>query len=313
MINRFGYACININLKKKGVKINRKMIAKTFKEKGIEYAGELALLNIQGVAETLVWNVENNILAYRMSSAMFPWMSEYEFKDLPQYNQISALLSSVGEYAKQNNVRLSFHPGAFTILCSPRESVVNKAVKELNQHSEIMDMMGLEASPYNKINIHIGGAYDDKPSTLDNFCENFQRLDPNAKSRLTVENDDRTSLYTVQDLMYVHEKTGIPIVFDFHHYDCHPGELSKNESLNLAMSTWPKGIIPVVHMSSSKRNYEDSTAKVIAHADYIYDEIPTTGIPFDVVVEAKMKEDAVLRYIKEFKVKECLNEVEVNS
>jgi UV DNA damage endonuclease len=312
MINKFGYACININLKKQGVKINRKMIAKTFQEKGIEYAGELAYMNIQGVAETLKWNAQNGILAYRMSSAMFPWMSEYEFKDLPQYKEISELLASVGQYAKDNDIRLSFHPGAFTILCSPRDSVVIKAIKELNQHSEIMDMMGLEASPYNNINIHIGGAYDDKPSTLDKFCENFQRLNPNTKSRLTVENDDRASLYTVQDLIYVHEKTGIPIVFDFHHYDCHPGELSKEDSLRLALSTWPSNIIPEVHMSSSKRNYEDNTAKVIAHADYIYDEIPSTGTLFDVTVEAKMKEQAVLRYINEFKKSECLNEIEVN-
>jgi len=312
MVNKFGYACININLKKKGVKINRKMIAKTFKERGIEYAGELALLNIQGVAETLEWNVQNGIYAYRMSSAMFPWMSEYEFKDLPQYNVISALLASIGQYAKDNGVRLSFHPGAFTILCSPRDTVVAKAIKELNQHSEIMDMMGLEASPYNKINIHIGGAYESKQDTLDKFCDNFQLLDPNTKSRLTIENDDRTSLYTVEDLMYVHEKVGIPIVFDFHHYDCHPGELSKEESLRLALSTWPSDVMPAVHMSSSKRNYEDATAKVIAHADYIYDEIPSIGIPFDVIVEAKMKEQAVLRYIKEFKKEECLNEVQVN-
>jgi len=312
MVNKFGYACININLKKKGVKINRKMIAKTFKERGIEYAGELALLNIQGVAETLEWNVQNGIYAYRMSSAMFPWMSEYEFKDLPQYNVISALLASIGQYAKDNGVRLSFHPGAFTILCSPRDTVVAKAIKELNQHSEIMDMMGLEASPYNKINIHIGGAYESKQDTLDKFCDNFQLLDPNTKSRLTIENDDRTSIYTVEDLMYVHEKVGIPIVFDFHHYDCHPGELSKEESLRLALSTWPSDVMPAVHMSSSKRNYEDATAKVIAHADYIYDEIPSIGIPFDVIVEAKMKEQAVLRYIKEFKKEECLNEVQVN-
>lgn len=312
MINKLGYACININLKKQGVKINRKMIAKTFQEKGIEYAGELALMNIQGVAETLKWNVDNGILGYRMSSAMFPWMSEYEFKDLPQYKKISTLLASVGHYAKQNDIRLSFHPGAFTILCSPRDSVVAKAIKELNQHSEIMDMMGLDASPYNNINIHIGGAYESKQDTLDKFCENFQLLNPNTKTRLTVENDDRTSLYTVQDLIYVHEKTGVPIVFDFHHYDCHPGELSKEDSLRLALSTWPSNIIPEVHMSSSKRNYEDSTAKVIAHADYIYDEIPSTGTLFDVTVEAKMKEQAVLRYINEFKKSECLNEIEVN-
>lgn len=301
MINKIGYACINMSLKKEGIKINRKMIQKTFKEKGIDYAGELALENANGIIEILKWNSLNGMQVYRMSSAMFPWMSEYEISELPQYPEIKRTLEQIGNFAKENDIRLSFHPGAFTILCSPKEQVIQKAVKELNQHSEIMDLMGLEASPYNKINIHIGGAYGNKEETLERFCNNFKLLNENTQKRLTVENDDRDSLYTVEDLMFVHERTGVPIVFDFHHYDCHPGKLSKLESLDLALSTWPENIIPIVHMSSSKRIYEDASAKVVAHADYLYEEIPSTGKLYDCVCECKAKEQAVLRYVKEYR------------
>jgi UV DNA damage endonuclease len=302
-INKVGYACINMGLKGKGFQTNRKMIKRTFNEKGIEGCGELALKNVTDLASILAWNGESGVLAYRMSSALFPWMSEYELKDLPQYQEICDALSKCGQVVKRYGLRLSFHPGAFTILASPKQSVNDKAIKELNQHSEIMDLIGLPVSHYSKINIHIGGAYGEKPETLDRFIENFKKLDINCQKRLTIENDDRTSLYTVEDLMYVHQHTGIPIVFDFHHYDCHPGHLSKKEALLLALSTWPSGVVPVVHMSSSKKLFEDSSAKTIAHADYIHDKIPylhELDVPVDVMFECKMKEDAVLRYLKEY-------------
>lgn len=300
MINRLGYACINVTLRESAnVKINRKMIRKTFKEKGIDYASELSLKNIKDLYEILKWNLEHDILLYRMSSSMFPWMSDYELNELPDYIEICKVLKQCGDFAKDNNMRLSYHPGSFTILASPKNEVVTKAIKELNQHSEIMDLMGLSASPFNKINIHIGGAYGEKEETLNRFINNFSRLNPNTQRRLTIENDDRQSLYTVEDLMKVHNSTKIPIVFDYHHYQLHPGELTLKESYLLAYSTWPINIIPTFHMSSSRKLNEDSSAKPVAHADYIYDEIITFNKPVDVVCEAKQKELSVIRYLLE--------------
>ena len=110
-------------------------------------------------------------------------------------------------------------------------------------------MLGLSRTPYNKLNIHCNGVYGDKKSAMDRFCKNFERLSPAVQGRLTVENDDKESMYSVKDLMYIHERIGIPIVFDYHHHKFCTGGLTEQEALELAISTWPKDIKPIVHYS----------------------------------------------------------------
>ena len=132
-----GYACINMTLGSQKPKIttNRGMIRKTFDEKGISYVSELALQNIRDLIEVIKWNEKNGINFYRMSSDMFPWMSEYEFVDLPDYKKISVLLSGIGNLANKYGQRLSFHPGPFNVSASPSENVVKKTeeTKEFKQ------------------------------------------------------------------------------------------------------------------------------------------------------------------------------------
>lgn len=294
---KLGYACINMTLASQKPKIttNRGMVRKTFDSKGLGYVSELALNNIRDLIEVIKWNHKNNIHFYRMSSDMFPWMSEYEFTDLPDYNKIKTLLAGVGELSNKYNQRLSFHPGPFNVLCSPKQDVVDKTVRELNKHSQIMDMMGLSTTPYNKINIHVGGVYGDKESALQRWCDNFHLLDDNTKSRLTIENDDKTSAYTVSDLMFIHENTGIPIVFDYHHHSCHPDGMSHRDALTLAVSTWPKDITPAVHVSEPR---DDKNPR--AHHDYIKNEVDTFGFEVDIMMEAKAKELALLEYVKKY-------------
>jgi len=296
-----GYACINNTLKQNKITTNRGMIKKTFQERGLLYASELALKNVQDLHTIIEWNTKNNIKVFRMSSDLFPWMSEYTISDLPDWQEISNMLLNAGTLAMQSNMRLSFHPGPFNILCSPREDVVENTIKELGQHAFILDCMGLPINNTHKINIHIGGAYGDKSSAMDRWITNFKRLSESTKKRLTIENDDKPSMYAVEDLLYVSESTGVPIVFDFHHHDCHPGNLSKEQALRYAIHTWPKGIKPMTHYSSSRKNYEDGNVKVVAHADYLYDHIPYTDIyEFDVVLEAKAKELALIKYLNDY-------------
>jgi|TARA_R110002012_G_scaffold21817_3_gene75688 UV DNA damage endonuclease len=158
--------------------------------------------------------------------------------------------------------------------------------------------MGLGRTPYNKINIHIGGAYGDKESAMERFCKNFELLPDSVKSRLTVENDDRASMYSVKDLYEgVYKRIGIPIVFDYHHHQFCTGDLSEKEALEMAISTWPKDIVPVVHYSESRREEQlDESIREQAHSDYIYNKIDTYGHDVDIMVEAKHKELAVKKY-----------------
>ena len=295
-----GYACINMTLsgQKPKVTTNRSMIKKTFTEKGVDYAGELGMLNAADLGRILRWNVENGIKVFRLSSEFFPWASEYKFEDLPQYLRIKTLLAGAGHYAKSNGMRLTCHPGPFNVLVSPHKHVVDNTITDLRIHGEIFDMLGLERSPYNKINIHCNGVYGDKQSAMDRFCKNFELLPESVQTRLTVENDDKASMYSVKDLMYIHERIGIPIVFDYHHHKFCTGDLSEQEALELAISTWPEGIKPIVHYSESKALHEgNESLKPQAHSDYINDLPDLYGNDVDVMVEAKAKELSILQFI----------------
>ena len=306
-----GYACINMQLsypqkwggKEKGVKpitTGRSMIKRTFESKGLDYASELTLANAMDLDRIIDWNILNGYNFFRITSGLAPWKSEYEWDDLKDISMIRTYLRSAGIKCHTHNVRITSHPGPFNVLTSPHEHVVENCIKDLTDHASTFDMMGLSKTPYNKINIHIGGAYGDKPAAMKRFCKNFERLPESVQSRLTVENDDKASMYSVKDLYDgIYKRIGIPIVFDYHHHRFCTGDLSEKAALELACSTWPEGITPVVHYSESRSTEQlDESIRPQAHSDYVYDYIDTYGNEVDIMIEAKHKELAVAKYLE---------------
>lgn len=302
-----GYACINMELNaRKGedrVTTNRTMIKKTFHDKGVDYASELVIQNVVDLSKIIDWNEANGIKFFRMSSGVFPWASEYyqDWDSVPHIDFIKMWLENAGLKAKEYGHRITSHPGPFNVLVSPNENVVQNTITDLTIHADIFDMMGLSRTPYNKLNIHCNGVYGDKESALDRFCKNFEQLPENVQTRLTVENDDKASMYSVKDLYEgIHKRIGIPIVFDYHHFKFNTGGQTEQEALEMALSTWPKDIVPVVHYSESKAEHQlDESIKPQAHSDII-NELPNTyGKEVDVMVEAKHKELAIQPFIKE--------------
>ena len=293
-----GYACINMTLGKEKITTNRSMIKKTFLTKGVSYVSELAYKNVVDLEKILKWNVKNNIYFFRVSSDIFPWASEYDLETLPQIHLIRIVLQRIGKFVQENNVRITCHPGPFNVLGSPNDDVVRRTIIDLELHGKIFDLMGLSKTPFNKINIHCNGAYGDKIETMKRFCRKFDMLSDSVKSRLTVENDDKASMYSVKDLMQIHNTIGIPIVFDYHHHKFCTGDLLEEDALRLATSTWGT-VTPVVHYSESKALHEnDSKIKPQAHSDYI-DILPNTyGLDVDIMLETKQKELALLKVIK---------------
>tara|TARA_B100000963_G_scaffold349061_1_gene357540 strand:+ start:21531 stop:22652 length:1122 start_codon:yes stop_codon:yes gene_type:complete len=262
-------------------------------------AGNLAIQNVEDLLVILKWNAKNNIRIFRMSSSLFPWMSEYDFNQLPNYNQIKSKLAEIGKYILENNLRVGFHPGQFCVLPSPNEKIVYNSINELDKHSTILDLMGLPKNHNYSLNIHVGGAYGNKKETLSRFVKNFSKLSESTKARLVVENDDKASQYSVIDLyegLYKH--INIPITFDFFHHLFCTGGLSQEKAAKLAASTWPASVRPLAHFSSSKRLNEDSSVMERSHADYLYDAIPQIGNLFDIEIEAKSKELALFDYVK---------------
>ena len=275
------------------------MKKKTFLEKGLKYAGELALLNSQDLLKILQWNLKKEIKFFRISSDIIPWGTHYKMEDLPQFEEIKKVLIECGKYAQKNTLRLTAHPGPFNVLVSPNNKVVKRTINDLKMHADFFDLMGLSRTVYNKINIHCNGVYGDKKSAMDRFCQNFKTLPDGVKKRLTIENDDKASMYSVKDLMYIHEKTNIPIVFDYHHHNFCTGGLSEKKALELAISTWPDNIRPVAHYSESKALHEnDKTIKPQAHSDYIKKLPENYNYDLDLMIEAKAKDLSILPFIK---------------
>ena len=307
-MSNLGYACINTVLntlpKSRRVTTNRSMVKRTFKERGLPYASELALQNCKDLLTVLKWNHANGIHFFRLSSDLFPWASEYNISDLPDYDDICLALQEAGDFAHDNCHRITTHPGPFNVLGSPREDVVIKTIKELNTHSEIFDMMGLPDSPYAKINIHVGGTYGgDFAGTAERWCRNFFKLSVNCQNRLTVENDDKASMWSTRHLHdYIHKVIHIPIVFDYHHHKFCTGGQTEQEALELAMSTW-HGVTPVVHYSQDRSvEHNDPKIRPQAHSDSYWTAIETYGHDIDVMLECKHKEQGL------FKMRQLLEE-----
>ena len=292
-----GYACINTTLQKQ-VSTNRTMMKRTFEAKGMDYVSDLALLNSRDIIKILEWNRQHGIKLFRLSSSIIPWGNNIDITQLKDYKEIKSELKKAGDFAKFWDMRITCHPGPFVVLTSPKDNVVDNAISDLEMHGKLFDMIGLSKTPYNKINIHCNGVYGDKITAMNRFCENFNRLSHSVRSRLTVENDDKASMYSVKDLMYVHKKIGIPIVFDYHHHQFCTGDMTEQEALQLASTTWPKGIRPIVHYSESKALHENNIKeKPQAHSLYI-NAIPNTyELDVDIMVEAKAKELAILPFL----------------
>lgn len=333
---RIGYACINMTLgnppKRSGLQkvySGRSVTAATFKSKGLEHVGNLALQNACDLLTILEWNEAHGIRFFRIGSEIFPRHDHYELRDLPLYDAIKEVLAEVGRYARAHGHRLTTHPGPFHVLGSVDPVVVDRTIVGLERHAEMFDLMGYEPSFDNKINIHVGSAMLGHERTAQKWIAGWHRLSEGVRKRLVLENDDKASLYSVRTLHKLfYQEIGIPITFDYWHHTFCTGDISEEEALKLAATTWPSGVRQAVHYSESRRaeqqaiikslcekhnlNFEDvqqnpntqlgeayrefSKIKATAHADYVIKPINTYGLELDIMLEAKAKELALLKY-----------------
>ena len=225
---------------------------------------------------------------------------EYRLKDLPNWSDIKPLMRSISRYCDKEKIRLSFHPGPYNNLGSPDSDVIQSSIADLEMHNTIMDHLGRPCSHEAKINIHLGGAYGDKEAAIKRFNSNFKKLSKGLRSRLTLENDDRESLYSVEDLYKAHEATGIAIVFDGHHWQVGAKSGSYKDDMLKAYRTWGS-ITPTFHWSNSRSKWEDPKSKANAHTDWYYETMPLPNLDCDIILESKMKERALLKYLKDIK------------
>jgi UV DNA damage endonuclease len=255
---------------------------------------------------------DHDIRMYRMATGLAPYASH---PDLPQFRdapaRCAARLSAVGAKAHALGIRLSSHPGQYTVLNSEDPRVQRLAVEELEVQRELLDGMAL--GPEAVVVLHVGGAAGGRPAALDRFCRGFERLSVAARARLAIENDDRT--FALTDVLRLSERIGRPVVWDILHHHCNdPDGIPDREALELALATWPDGVTPKIHYSTPKTAVEERRRRVgrrierrivlpqlRAHADTIdsiaFEHFLTetaAGLRFDAMLEAKAKDVALL-------------------
>lgn len=297
-IRSLGYACVNMTLGEIKPASKRVFTDRTLRMDGFSHrrASELALKNAKDLVRVMEWNGANGIRFFRVGSGIFPFMDHptlgYALSELDDHETIAAVMGRAGKIARENGIRLSMHPGPYTCLASPSDEVVEKSIKCLMMHSLIGDLLGMDCDF--PINIHMGGTYGDKPAAASRWIEAYDSLPPNVRCRITLENDDKASMWSVRDLMSVNEGCGVPLVIDTHHHSLHDDGTPLAEAARLAFSTWEAHRIPKIHYSEPR-----STDIPQAHADWVDGVIPNLcdDRAYDVMIEAKMKEKALLKYL----------------
>lgn len=248
---------------------------------------------------------------YRLSGQLAPYLTH---PALPHFHrQIDECLNelaAIGDMARQQSLRLTMHPGHYIQLSSADATRVERSQQELTVCTALLDAMGLGADGV--IVIHVGGIYGDRRASLERFVGNFVALPPQVRRRVVLENDDRT--FDLQDLLWVHKRTGVRLVLDVLHQRClNSGEYPLVEALAFALATWPTDQQPKIHYSSPRTElrhlYQNRQRRLAIplpnqHSDFLD---PFTFIefmqaaraaalrPFDVMLEAKAKDLALLR------------------
>ena len=274
---RIGYACINTSI---GCTSSSTFRLKSYTE---ERLIESIQKNLDCLEVILEYNLQNNVLFFRITSDLVPFASHpictYNWQD-----HFNRQLRDIGRFAKSNGMRLSMHPGQYTVLNSNREEVLENSIRELEYHTDILDLIGMDTSA--KIQIHVGGVYGDKTGSLRRFITNYQRLDDSIVSRLVIENDEKS--YTLSDCLSIHKESGIPVVFDTLHHEVKNNGESIIEALDTQRSTWNRDDgIPIVHYSSQEPgNRPGKHAEKIDTKNFARFLEETCDIDFDLMLDS---------------------------
>jgi UV DNA damage endonuclease len=251
----------------------------------------LGTANAASLLAALKFCAANGIRSFRIISPILPAKTHptvgYRVEELPGAAELVAQFRRCGDFARAQEIRTGFHPDQFVVLNSPDANIVDRSIADIESQAEIAEWTNADT-----VNIHGGGGYGDKPAALERFRCNLDRLSPRARTRLTVENDDKT--FTPADLLPLCRATGVPLVYDVHHHRCCPDSLSVGEATAAARGTWNRE--PLFHISSPLGGW--TGPKPERHHDYIDPkDFPAAwrGWDLTVEVEAKAKELAVTR------------------
>jgi len=278
------------------------------REAAIRKLERIAISNLEHTLRLLRHNAFSDIHFYRLTSRLIPLANHEELLDWDYMKPLKKKLLEVGEFAKKNDMRIDFHPDHFVVINSDKKDVLKNSIKTLKLHYMLLKNMGID--PEHRCVLHVGGNYKETDKSLERFVENWMVVPSSIQKMIMLENDDTS--FTVDDTLYLCEKLGIPLVFDYHHHLAHHRNEKWQENWERIVTTWKDSPLPIkMHISSPKNEQEFRH-----HADYIdsdmffrfLKEIKGTVSQIDCMIEAKMKDQALFKLMEDV---EKRNDIEI--
>jgi len=283
---KIGYPCIHRTI---GCTANSTFRLNSYSEERLIQAVQNNLDCLQKILE---WNVKHNLLFFRISSQLVPFASHpiCRFKWQTYFDES---FKKNGTFIKNNNIRISMHPDQFILLNAKDEKIVKRSVAELEYHCTVLDLMQLDKTA--KVQIHIGGVYGDKKTSIERFIHEYKKLPQYVKSRLVIENDDHR--YSLADCLHIHKQIEVPIVFDTLHHECFNNGENFLEAIASASKTWKKidGLLMVDYSSQEKGKRKGAHAQKIDIKHFKSFISQTKDFDFDIMLEIKDKEASALK------------------
>ena len=299
MILKFGYVALPLTI---GITSSSTLTVTNYNKLGVralKKIDETIEKNLDNLYEILKYNQKNNIHFYRLTSKLIPLATftnfDYLKKFKNKYKKISKIISD-------NNMRVDLHPDQFIVLNSDKESVVSSSINSLRYHCNILRMLNIK-NPI--IILHLGSSVGGKKKSIERFKKNFLKLDKNIQQMISLENDDK--VYNIRNVLKVCKELDIPFTFDYHHYKCNNNGEKLEDYIEEIFNTWIKrGLKPKVHFSSPKSKQKK---EIRSHHDYIdstefikfVEKVKKINCDFDVMIEAKKKDEAMFKLIRELK------------
>lgn len=294
---RLGYACISKTLditSSHTITYTNYEKTRNKEEKLIEITNK----NLNNLEEILKYNIKNNIHFYRMSSKIIPLATHPNIK-INLLNIFKEKLEYIGNIIKENNLRVDIHLDEYCVLNSTNPNIVNSTINIIKFYKNMLKTMNIESYMI----LHIGSSAFGIEKSITRFINNFKKLDEESKNMIILENDDK--VFKIEDVLKICKTINIPMVLDYHHYKCNKVEPLEHHIKEI-INTW-KGKTPKMHLSSKKNNKEFRS-----HHDYIdiNDFIELTNIlktqnkNIDIMIEAKQKDMALFKLIRELKYKD---------
>ncbi len=297
---RLGYACISKTLS--NVTTSSTVTYTTFqKDKDYKKIDTAIKSNLNALKEILTYNIKNNIHFFRLSSKLIPLATKSDviFDYIDPYKDY---YNSIAKIIKDNKLRIDFHPDEFCVLNSTKSEVVKNSIAILEYHYNLLKALEIK----NKILVlHIGGNTFGKKNSISRFINNFNTLSKDIQESIAIENDDK--IFNIRDCVYISKNINVPVILDYHHHICNHDELDINDYLKDILSSWHNAT-PKMHFSSPKNKTKKDFR---SHNDYInvdafinfIDILKPFNHDVDIMIEAKAKDEALFRLVRELKYK----------